>query len=386
MIHRLDGPVAETRPRARHSTGSWLVLVLLLVGLVSLNGGCGLGKAKGSDSSGGAPGAGGPPKMPPTPVEASTVTAMNLTDHFEAVGSLQAVDAITVVSEIDAAIVGLPFQEGDWIDRGTVVARLDDAQLTAEFDRAAALRDQSKSRFERVRSIVEQKAAAQQDLDDAAAALKVTDANLALAQARLSKTRIIAPFSGQIGARRVSVGAFLRAGQPIADLARLDRLRVEFSVPERVLANLRRGAEVRVQTTAYSGYEVTGKIIAIDPMLDPNTRTARVVAEVANPALRFRPGMSANVSADLGTRQNALTVPSEAVFEQGTQSFAFVIKPDSTVTRVPLTLGVRRSDLVEVLQGLQIGARIVRAGHQKLFEGAKVFPVAGASEGNHEAQ
>jgi membrane fusion protein (multidrug efflux system) len=111
-------------------------------------------------------------------------------------------------------------------------------------------------------------------------------------------------------------------------------------------------------------------------MIDLTTRSARVVARVSNAGRKFRPGMSANVSAVLGERQNALTIPSEAVFGSGNQSFVFIVKPDSTVVRVPLTLGTRLPDVVEVLQGLEKGMTVVRAGHQKLFDGGKVMPIA----------
>ena len=113
------------------------------------------------------------------------------------------------------------------------------------------------------------------DLDDAAAALKVAEANLALARARYAKTQIVAPFDGIIGARKVSIGTFLRAGQGIADLANIDAIRVNFSAPERFLSRLSQGAEVAVSTTAFPGHELKGKIIVIEPVLDPATRSAR---------------------------------------------------------------------------------------------------------------
>lgn len=318
--------------------------------------------------------------MPPTPVEITTVIVQRVTDKFEAVGTIEATEAITVVAEIDASVISLPFQEGREIRRGELIAQLDDSQLAAEVARAEAVRVQSKASYDRVESIVEQKAGAPQDLDDAAAALKVAEANLAVAKARLAKTQIVAPFDGIIGARRVSIGTFLRAGQAITDLANIDAIRVNFSAPERFLSRLSRGAEVAVSTTAFPGYQLKGKIIAIEPVLDPATRSARIVAEVANPARKFRPGMSANVSAVLSERPNALTIPNEAVFAAGNQSFVFVVKPDSTVARVALTLGTRLANAVEVVEGLEPGMKVVRAGHQKLFDGAKVMPIAGEEE------
>jgi membrane fusion protein (multidrug efflux system) len=223
--------------------------------------------------------------------------------------------------------------------------------------------------------VVDQKAGALQDLDDAAATLKVAEANLAMAQARYNKTRIVAPFNGLIGARRASVGAFLRAGQPIAEVANLDDIRVRFSAPENYLAYLRRGAEVTVTTPVHPDHRVTGKILAIEPVLNAATRSGQVTAVVPNPERRFLPGMSADIAAVLDRRPNAVTVPNEAVFASGDQSFVFVVKPDSTVVRTAIELGAQLTDVVEVVRGLTPGAHVVRAGHQKLFDGAKVMPV-----------
>jgi len=313
--------------------------------------------------------------MPPMPVEVATADIQKVTDRFEAVGTIEAIEAITVVTEIDAAVVSLPFAEGGFIHRGELIAQLDDSQLAAEVERAEALHTQSHVSYERVKAVVDQKAGTPQDLDDANAALKVADANLALAKARLAKTRVVAPFDGMIGARKVSVGTFLRSGQAIAELANIDEIRVNFSAPERYLAQLTRGAEVAVSTTAFPGYEVRGRIIAIEPVLDPGTRNARVVARVPNPDRKFRPGMSANISAVLSERPNAVTIPNEAVFASGDQSFVFVVKPDSTAARVAVKLGTRLADVVEVTQGVDAGTVVVRAGHQKLFDGARVLPL-----------
>ncbi len=320
-------------------------------------------------------GPGGRFAMPPMPVEVSQAAVQSIADKFEGVGTIEAIEAITVVAEIDATVKALPFKEGGFIRRGELIAQLDDGQLAAELARADALRAQSKSTYDRVKRVVDQGAGAPQDLDDAAAALKVAEANLALARARFEKTRIVAPFDGIIGARRLSVGTFLRAGQQITDLANIDEIRVTFSTPERYLTRLTSGATVTVGTSAFAADALKGKIIVIEPMIDPLTRSARVVARVQNVGRRFRPGMSANVTAVLSERPKAVTIPSEAVFGSGNQVFVFIVKPDSTVTRVPLTLGTRLADVVEVLEGIQAGTTVVRAGHQKLFEGGKVMPV-----------
>ena len=363
MMGETDRMIVPTKRRARATRASGAAGLILIAALA----GCGKGA--------GGPGGGGGFKMPPMPVEVAVVVQEPVADRFEAVGTIEADEAITVVAEIDGVVIRLPFREGSAIANGGLIAQLDDAQLRAEVARTEALRDQSQSTYNRVKAVVDQGAGAPQDLDDAAAALKVAEANLALARSRLSKTTIVAPFSGTLGARRVSPGAFIRSGQAITDLAKLDELRVNFSAPERYLGQLRKGAEVNISTTAYPGYVLRGRIDVVDPVLDPGTRSARIVARVRNPGGRFRPGMSANVSAVLSQRQHALTVPSEAIFAEGDQSFVYVVKSDSSVTRVALTLGTRLPDAVEIVKGVSPGQTVVRTGHQKLFEGAKVLPV-----------
>jgi len=314
-------------------------------------------------------------KMPPTPVEATQVKAQDIADKFEAVGTIEAIEGVTIVSEIDASVISLPFNEGSFIRKGDLIAQLDDSQLSAEVNRTEALYTQSQSVYNRVKIIVEQKAGSQQDLDDALANLKVAEANYELAKARLAKTRVVAPFNGSIGARKVSVGTFLRTGQEITELANLSEIRVSFSAPERYLAQLKRGSKVVVTSTVFPGSELSGKIIAIEPILDSETRNVNVIARVRNSGQKFRPGMSANVTAILNEHPNALTVPNEAVFANGTQSFVYIIHSDSTVAATPVTLGMQTPKVVEITSGLKDGLMVVRTGHQKLYDGAKVMPV-----------
>lgn len=318
---------------------------------------------------------GGGFSMPPMPVETAVVAMGDLSDRFTAMGSLDAGESITVTAEIDGTVAALPFAEGRPLQRGDLIARLDDAELTAQVDRAAAMLDLRRTSRERIADVVAQGAGTPQDLDDAAAAEKVAAADLALARARLAKTRITAPFDGTAGARRVSPGAYVRAGAAITDLADLAELRVNFTAPERLLARLERGAAVEVRTSAWPDLALRGVIDVIEPVVDAATRSARIVAKVANPEGKLRPGMSAEVSVVLDVRADALTVPSEAVFVQAGAPLVYVVAADSTVAPRPVTLGLRRAGSVEVIQGLAVGERVVRAGHQKLYPGAKVAPV-----------
>jgi len=125
----------------------------------------------------------------------------------------------------------------------------------------------------------------------------------------------------------------------------------------------------------------TGHVTVVDPIIDPETRTVQLVGRVPNPGHRLKPGMSANVEVSLAERDNALMVPDEAVFAEGSQSYVYVVKADSTVARTAIQLGTRDSARVEVVRGLEAGQRVVSAGHQKLFEGAHVMPVPDSAMG-----
>ena len=258
--------------------------------------------------------------LPPTPVETVAARTRTVADQFAAIGTLEADERITVVSQIDGIVVAVPFREGDPIGAGDVIARLDATQTTAEVRRAEAVLAQRRTRYDRVRAVVEKGAGAPQDLDDAAAALRVAEAALAVQQARLDKTVVTAPFAGLVGTRRISAGAFVRAGEPLTELARVRDLRLFFAGPERYLGKLRRGVVVTITTTAFPGYELMGHIDAVEPVVDPGTRSARVMARLDNPERLLRPGMSADVTAVLGQRASAVTVPSEAVFASGAES------------------------------------------------------------------
>ena len=314
-------------------------------------------------------------QMPPVPVEVSDVVQESVRDRFRALGSVEALEIVNIVSEVNGVVRELPFGEGQAVKSGELLARLDDVEIGAEAKRAAALRDQAKTNHERIRQLFEQKAASPQELDDASASLKVAEANAQLADARWSKTRITSPLDGVAGRRLVSPGAFLRVGDQITEVADINRVKVAFAAPERYASLLRSGSPVEITTAAYPEQVFLGRVSVVDPILDPNTRTVQLVAVASNPGRRLLPGMSADVSATLSERPQALTIPDEAVFAQGDQSFVYIVKPDSTVARQAIVIGSRDSAKVEVAEGLNAGDRVVRAGYQKLFDGAKVMPI-----------
>ena len=356
-------PVPHTRPFGARAAA---LVIVALTALPALSGCAGR--------------AGGGFQMPPVAVEVAEVRSESVSDRFRALGTIEAEETVKIVNEISAVVRELPFAEGRAVSRGDMIARLDDSELAAESARADALRDQARTNHQRVRQLFEQQAASQQELDDASSALKVAEANAVVARTRYDKAHIRSPLTGVAGRRLVSPGAYLPVGTEITEVASVGIVKVGFSAPERYLPQLRRRAVVTVTTSAYPGEVFNGDISVVDPILDAVSHTVQMVARIHNRGGKLRPGMSADVTAMLGERSHALTVPDEAVFGEGNQSFVYIVKPDSTVMRQAVVLGTRDSTRAEVTQGLKSGDRVVRAGHQKLFEGARVMPVPSAAK------
>ena len=312
-------------------------------------------------------------QMPPTPVELAPVHLENMRDEFHALGSIEALDNAQIVSELSGTVKSLPFIEGQQVKAGALLALLDDRELRASADHAEAQRQQAGENFDRTQKLAEQKLVSQSELDDSKSAMQIAEADLELARVRLEKTHIRAPFDGAVGRRMTSVGAWLKPGDPVTNIARLSTLRVAFSAPERMLADLRPGREVRVHTPAWPDREFLGRLTVVDPIVDADTRTVHLLAELPNPAGILRPGLSADVSVTIAERKRALTIPDEAVFAEGTANYVYVVQPDTTVMRAAVQLGARDSSRVEILSGLTAGQMVVRTGHQKLYPGAHIM-------------
>jgi membrane fusion protein (multidrug efflux system) len=329
---------------------------------------------------------GGGFSMPPMPVEVAEVHPRVVRDQFRALGSIESDENIEIVSELSARVVSLPFSEGQPVETGALIAQLDDREIGAEAERTQAQADQAQSNYDRAQKLSAQGVTSAQELEDSKTALRVAEAAASLAKVRLDKTRIRAPFPGLVGVRRVSRGAYLREGAVITDLTRVDEMKVTFAAPERFARQLQPGIAVELRTPAFPGEAFGGKLSVVDPVVDPNTRTLRLVAKIPNPGARLRPGMSADVSVTLAERTQALVVPDEAVFAQGNQNFVYVVKADSTVALTAVELGTRDSMQVEIVRGIEAGARVIRTGHQKLFPGAHVMPMpAGGPPGSQAA-
>ncbi len=310
-------------------------------------------------------------QQPAVPVTAVTAQLQPLSRELVAVGSLRSDESITLSSEIAGRITRINMNEGLNVKRGQVLFELDDSIYRAELDQAQANLNLMQRNHQRAIELNARGLIAASDLDNASANLAVARANAALARARLEKTRIVAPFDGISGLRRVSPGEYVAVGQALASLEAVTELKVDFRLPESALSDLRPGQALTVELDAFPGETYAGELYAVEPRIADDTRSVGLRARLDNPDRRLRPGLFARVRLEVGTPQPTLTIPEQAVFPRGGQQLVYVIEDGRAIQR-EIQIGQRSSGQVAVLSGLTAGAQIVTSGLQRLVDGAAV--------------
>ncbi|HXH01235.1 MAG TPA: efflux RND transporter periplasmic adaptor subunit [Xanthomonadaceae bacterium] len=347
---------------------------------------CGLaacGKKEGAGGPGGA--GGGPPGGMQLPVEAVAIQPQTLVAGLQAVGSLRADESVIVRPEVAGRISRIHFAEGGRVAAGQPLFTLDGSLPQASLNEANANLENSRRSAARAGELSNEKLIARADYDRARAALAVDQARAASARTMLSKMTLRAPFSGQGGLREVSVGAFANAGQDLVTLVRLDPIEVEFSVPENALAKLHNGQKVRVAVDAFPDDSFGGEVVAIDPVIDANSRSARLRARIANPDARLKPGQFAKLQIDTGSdRSDALLVPEQALMQDGQTRFVYTVV-DGKAKKTVIVTGTRVPGMLEIVPGLKPGDVVITAGQGKpmMHDGAAVavLPPGGAPSG-----
>jgi membrane fusion protein (multidrug efflux system) len=313
---------------------------------------------------------------PAMPVRAALAKVAPAIDEVTAVGTLRADEAVTIRPEISGRIAEMPFKEGQRVERGSVLVRLDQAELAAVLASSRAQAGLDRQRLERTVDLFKKNFISQQALDEARANAARSAAKQREDEARLAKTEIRAPFSGVVGLREVSEGAFVAAGTDIARLEKIDQLKLDFRVPELFVGRLKPGQSVRVQLDAYGNQGYPGAVYAIEPAVDEATRTVLVRARVANPKLQLRPGMFARVGAQLAVRENAVWIPEQAIVPRGQDSFVFRVV-EGKAEMVKVQTGVRKVGEVEIASGLAAGDMVVTEGVQRIGPGSAVTVMHG---------
>jgi membrane fusion protein (multidrug efflux system) len=304
-------------------------------------------------------------------VEAVTIKSSRLVESVSAIGTLKSNEAVMIRSEINGRIVEIGFDEGQPVKKGTVLFRLDNTIFRAELAEVEARQLLSQRNYERAKALEGRGHGSVETLDRALAQRRVDQASVNLVRARMEKSIIHAPFDGIVGLRRISVGDYVKAGNDLVNLENIDRIKVDFRLPERYMRVVRTEGAIRITPDALPGKAFDGRIYAIDPQIDPAVRSIAVRALLSNAGRVLRPGMFVRISLIIDRAQKALVVPEEAIVRRGNQQFVFRILKGSAIL-TPVKLGLRETGRVEVVEGLSVGDTLVTAGHAKLREGSRV--------------
>jgi membrane fusion protein (multidrug efflux system) len=311
-------------------------------------------------------------------VEAIKVAKASLPQTIDAVGSLRSDESVVLRPEVAGRITRILFQEGQRVAKGATLVRLDPAVNLAELEQARANLTLAKSKYERAIDLAERKFISGQAKDEAKNNLDVAAAAVALADAKLAKTELKAPFPGIIGLRVVSEGDYVKEGQDLVNLEAIDPLKVDFRVPETFMRQVTVGQEVEVALDALPGKRYAGSVIALNPLVDAAGRAIVIRAQVRNQDTTLRPGMFARVTLITRAEKEALVLPEEALVPQGSEQFVFRVV-NGTAARVKVETGQRRDGKVEILNGVAKDDVIVTAGQLKLRDGTAVRAASAGS-------
>jgi len=318
---------------------------------------------------------------PPTAVSTYTVQQQTWQPFISAVGSLQAVNGVTVSTDQSGIVTSIPFESGAFVKKGDLLMELDTRQEIAQLHSAQAQRDLMKLTLDRQTDLVKRKAVAQSDFDSAKAQFDQSVAAVEQVQAVIDHKTVRAPFDGVAGIRQVNTGQYFSAGTPIVSLQSFSPIYVNFSLPQQSMKDVKNGSAVEITVDGFGDAKFTGKVTALNSALDAATRNIEVQATIPNEDGKLKPGMFAKVRILLPETQKVLAIPTSAINYAPYGNSVFVVKDikgedgSSTYKGVEeqfIQTGQARGDLVEVVSGLKEGDVVVSSGVFRLKAGAAV--------------
>jgi membrane fusion protein (multidrug efflux system) len=319
----------------------------------------------------------------PPPEAVTTIVAQSedWPSTLTAIGTMAAVQGVTVSADLPGTIDRIAFESGTPVRQGDVLVQLDTRQERAQLAAIEAQRDLARLNFDRMQGLLKERVISQSEYDRAMADQKQTDAQVGEIRATIERKTIRAPFSGILGIRRVNRGQYLAAGDAIVPLQALQPIYVNFGVPQQDAAAVRVGRNVRVTATELADAQVTGRVTALNSVVDEATRTVQVQATLPNPDGKLRPGMYVQTEVLLGASRSVIALPAPAISyaPYGDSVFVVTTLKDANgqsyrgVRQQFVKLGGARGDQIAVVSGVNAGEEIVTSGVFKLRNGAAVL-------------
>jgi membrane fusion protein (multidrug efflux system) len=321
--------------------------------------------------------------LPPATVSTMVVASSEWQPKLTSVGNVRAFRGVELSTEIGGLVLTVPIKSGQDVKEGELLIKLNDASDVAQLKSLKAMADLAKVINERDSQQLAIQAISKNVFDTSAADAKSKLAQVESQTALVAKKNLKAPFSGRVGIVSINPGQYLNSGDKLLTLQTLDPIFVDFNLPQNNAEQIQVGQEVVVTTDAFKDASFTGKITAISPKVDTNTRNIQVEAKLANPDKKVLPGMFANVNIKVGEQIKLLTLPQTAVTYNPYGSTVFVAKPTGKkdkqgkpvleAQQVFVTTGATRGDQVAILKGVEEGATVVTSGQLKLKNGTPLI-------------
>jgi membrane fusion protein, multidrug efflux system len=304
-------------------------------------------------------------------VKAEPVGTQRFVDRVDAVGTAFANEQVILAAPVTERITRLNFVDGGYVGAGQVIAELAQGQESAQLAEAGARVTEARQQLGRLETLRARGFATRAAVDAQTALAGSAAAQAAEARASISDRVVRAPFGGYVSLRNISRGAVVTAGTEIATISDISSIKLDFAVPETLLASLAEGQGVDAVAAAYPGRSFRGTVESIDTVVNADTRAVTVRAILQNPDRALKPGMLMTVTIESAVR-NSLAVPELAIIGEGDRTYVYVLGADNMVKRAPVRVGMRQGGLVEILQGLRPGQRVVTEGVVKLSDGMRV--------------
>lgn len=352
-------------------------MILMLVVMAALIGGLGFLKFKQVEAAI-AQGA----SFQPPPTAVTTVVAKQETwpSTMTIIGTAEAIHGVTVSADLPGTVAKIHFESGQWVNAGDILVELDTRQEQAQLANAEANRDLAKVNYGRTQELVKEGVVAKSEYDNVLAQQKATEAQVGDIQAQIARKTIRAPFTGVLGIRQANLGQYLAAGQAIVSLQSLNPIYVNFGVPQQETPRVAIGRTLKVTNSDLPNMGFTGKITALDSVVNEQTRNIQVQATLANPGNKLRPGMFVQVDLPLGQPRVVIPLPASAINYAPYGDSVFVVT-DMKDNKGHAFRGVRqqvvkiegsRGDQVAIVSGLNIGDEVVSSGVFRLRNGAPI--------------
>lgn len=328
----------------------------------------------GKGAKGGPGGAGGS-----LSVDGIVAKASSFTNDLEITGTIEANEFVVLRSEVSGLVTGIYFKEGSNVSKGATLLKINDKDIQAQLQDALTKQNLSATSENRAKQLLQKGAISQEEYDIALANLRSLKAQAQIVRAQLAKTTIVAPFSGKVGLRSISVGEYLTPSTVIANLLSTNPVKINFSVPEKYIGQIKLNSEITF-TTDGSNKRFSGKVFAIEPGINQQTRTLQIKALAPNPNNELLPGSFAKVKLALATQENVILVPTQAIIPVLNGKMVYISK-DGKAKQVNVEAGTRTADNIVITSGLNVGDTVLTTGAMSLKPDAAVkVKIAGSKE------